>query len=517
MRPNTAARSSTWRLQAVLFCFVFSALGVVSRANPNTGDASLMCAAADSIVSRGHLDVAPVRPDVLRGREGKYYVKYPLLDVLQCLPAVALRNLARRYWPDDDGLAGFALGVPPHIVTSVLALGLFQLALELEVSIPVALGFALLVVFTTPILPAGRSLYGETAQAALLVWAMVAALRARDARARGASLSAGAIAGLAVNAKILLAILPLAILVDQLHERWDRARWRSAGVFCIGVLPGALAWLGYNYFRYENPFAQGYGAGRDTSIGFGVPLASGLYGLLFSSGKSVFLYSPLLLASLLGLPRMLRARRRDVWLLGIPTLAIVFVGAKWWCWHGDWAWGPRLVLPVVPLACVPALWVLRRRGTPRALVLALGTAGLYVQMLAVLVAPGQFFIASSAANATVIGHAKNAHALRDDLLALHFIPELNPIVGQQWLLGRYLDRRPWTKDSYYPWRSLGIEAWRPRRDPTPAALDLWISHPSPIVIGLALALSAITLALGARLLVFARRNAHMMLDAAGGA
>ncbi len=497
MTAAKAPPSSTWALQLVLFCFVFTLLGVVARANPYAGDASLMCQVADSIVDHGGIDIRP--------RGNRRYAKYPLLDVLQCVPAVALRHVVGAHWPHEPGLAGFALGVPPHAVTGLLAVGLFQLALAFEASPQIALAFALLVTFTTPILPAGRSLYSETLQALLLVWAVLATLRARDARARGAFFAAGLLAGLAINAKILLAVLPLAMLADQLHERWDRARWRSAAVFCLGALPGALAWLGYNYARYGSLLAQGYGVERDGSISFGVPLASGLYGLLFSSGKSVFLYSPLLLASLWGFPRMLRERRRELWLLGIPTLVTLLAVSKWWAWNGDWAWGPRLLLPVVPLACVPALWPLRHGGAARALVLALGVAGLYVQLLAVLIAPSQLIIASTAASSTVIGHPRDRSAVRDELLALHFIPELNPIVGQQWLLERYLHKRPWTQRSYYPWRNLGIPAWRPRHDPTPKTLDLWLSQGGPLATGLALALSALALGLGALLLVLARR------------
>jgi hypothetical protein len=70
-------------------------------------------------------------------------------------------------------------------------------------------------------------------------------------------------------------------------------------------------------------------------------------------------------------------------------------------------------------------------------------------------------------------------ALRDDLLPAHFIPELSPIVGQYWLLERYLTQPGWDRSSDYPWKSLAIEAWWPRTNPTPPRLDLWLDSRSP--------------------------------------
>ncbi|MFI5309553.1 MAG: hypothetical protein ACHQ53_19510, partial [Polyangiales bacterium] len=387
----------------------------------------------------------------------------------------------------------------------VLAIGLFDLALALDASVTTALVFALLVVFTTPIWSAGRSLYSETLQTTLVVFTVLAAIRAREVGARGAFLVVGLLAGLAINAKVLLGLLPLAVLVDQAHERWEPRRMRNLGLAGLAVLPGAIAWLAYNHARYGSVLAQGYTTGRDGAIGFDVPLLSGLYGLLLSSGKSVFLYSPLLVAAMCGVGGMWRERRRDLWLIAIPTLGTLLAVSKWWAWSGDWAWGPRLLLPVVPLACLPALRLLERRGVTRVIVLALCAAGFYVQVLAVAIAPSRFIEVTDRAASTAIGNPKHPETVRDELLALHFVPELSPIVGQHWLLMRYLRKPPWTESSDYPWKSLGIPAFRPRQDPTPKHLDLWTTNASPLVIGLASVFAALTLASGAWLVVLARK------------
>jgi hypothetical protein len=211
----------------------------------------------------------------------------------------------------------------------------------------------------------------------------------------------------------------------------------------------------------------------------------------------VFLYAPLLALSVAAWPRWWRKRRRDLLLLALPTLATLLISARWWAWHGDWAWGPRLVFPVIPLAAVPLLDRLAERTLARRLGVALLAAcGLYVQLVGMSVDQSHFLFVTQPIGERVVGK-HNPALLRDDMLAVHFIPELNPIVGQTWLVTRYLTQPGWSDDSDYPWRKLGIPAWRPRSDPTPARLNFWVDGKSSRAAWLlegALVLATLTLA-----------------------
>lgn len=61
------------------------------------------------------------------------------------------------------------------------------------------------------------------------------------------------------------------------------------------------AWLLFNAWRFGNPFDSGLL--RDPVPAVGSPVVSGLAGLLFSPSTSIFLYSPVALVGLIGLPR----------------------------------------------------------------------------------------------------------------------------------------------------------------------------------------------------------------------
>ncbi|MET0388091.1 MAG: hypothetical protein ABW321_19120 [Polyangiales bacterium] len=435
---------------------------------------------AKSLLEKGTFEVKSSRIDVRRGPDGRWYSKYPLMYVAQAVPAVFLREHVRE-WVNDVALVQWLPATVPHAITATIAVGVMQLGLAFGASMLSAVLLGLSVVFTTPLWVSGRTLYSEPLQALVFVYVILAAVRARDETRRSAFAWLGLLAGIALNTKITLGILPVAVLVDQLHERWTRRRViHLFGITLPCALIGVVAWLAYNKLRYGSVLAQGYSADRDGSIGFGVPLIAGLYGLTLSTGKSVFLYAPILLVSVTAIPRWWRARRRDLILLAIPVVTLFVLTAKWWAWAGDWGWGPRLIVPIIPLFALPALDAIERAGWPRRIFLLLAAAGLYVQVLGISVDYGHFIgIMEPIVIKTTGRDPKHpVPLLRDPLLVEHFVPELSPIVGQQWLIRRYFRNTPWRRSSSYPWKSLGIPSWRPRRDPTPRRLNYWVDTTS---------------------------------------
>lgn len=84
-------------------------------------------------------------------------------------------------------------------------------------------------------------------------------------------------------------------------------------------------------------------------------LFTGLSGLLFSPGKSVFVYCPLALLSLFCiLPFWKKFRPEAVFTLTV-TFFWFLLHAKLRSWYGAWGWGPRHFLTISPLLALPFL------------------------------------------------------------------------------------------------------------------------------------------------------------------
>jgi hypothetical protein len=153
----------------------------------------------------------------------------------------------------------------------------------------------------------------------------------------------------------------------------------AAGL-AIGLAP--LGW--YNLARFGSPLATGYalGAGED----FSGSVARGLAGLLLSPYRGVVWFVPLALAALLVAPRAWRRAPAEVG-LALGTFALTLLTyAAWWTWWGGYAWGPRFLLPGLPLLAlvVPLAWPSLGRGA-RLAVGGLGALSALAQLPGALV------------------------------------------------------------------------------------------------------------------------------------
>jgi hypothetical protein len=168
-------------------------------------------------------------------------------------------------------------------------------------------------------------------------------------------------------------------VVDSLGlRRIDARTLRNAAAFVIPNAAALAVILALNYVRYENAFSIGERTpGNQFTLGNALV---GMYGYLFSPGRSVFLYSPPALLGLFGARRFYQLHRAEALLFAAIACTYVVGYAGQDLWHGGWGWGPRYMLPVVPLLVISSAYVMEsRRGIMVAV--ALGVAGFAVQVL----------------------------------------------------------------------------------------------------------------------------------------
>jgi hypothetical protein len=146
-------------------------------------------------------------------------------------------------------------------------------------------------------------------------------------------------------------IVPLIVLFGSREELL--ARWRSWVGWLAAPIGLALAWtLYYDWLRFGNPLQVGYSGYYDTQ-GFSTPLVRGTSLLLFSPGKSFFVFSPILIAAIPGM--IFLARRRRPLAIVIATMFVLRVAfyARWWTPEGGNSWGPRFLLPLCAVLAIP--------------------------------------------------------------------------------------------------------------------------------------------------------------------
>jgi len=140
-----------------------------------------------------------------------------------------------------------------------------------------------------------------------------------------------------------------------------RTFFRSVAGFGIGIIP----LLVYNALAFANPFEQGYG-----SKPFDTPVPMGLYGLLLSPSRGLFVYAPYLVFAVAALVLAWRrrgevaARLRGFGLAALGTLVLYATYTEWW---GGRVFGPRFLDDLAPVLFGALAWGIGRGLLDRAL------------------------------------------------------------------------------------------------------------------------------------------------------
>lgn len=331
----------------------------------------------------------------LRGPDGRFYSKNTAGQAVLALPLVAAgEGLAGAAGFRDEKAMLAARLVASFfnaIVTAALLAALYAALRGFRVRPGPALAAALLLGFTTPAWVYAKSFMAEPLEALGLLLALVGAARAgaeeSPAAARRASWTAAAGAFVAISAK--LTMLPMAIVC------LTAAGFRRPRAWLLPAAGVALALAGhaaYNVARFGTPLETGYGAQASASA-FTTPLLVGLYGLLVSSGKGALWFAPAVALAPWGIATMVRSRqhsdaarrgdaaRRAAWAACATWAVALLQYGRFQHWAGDGSWGPRYLVPLLPLAFVAVGFALDGASRARRRVAwALGAIGLVVTL-----------------------------------------------------------------------------------------------------------------------------------------
>ncbi len=272
-----------------------------------------------------------------------------------------------------------APGAAPDLLLALLSLSVTGLALVaayrtlggISGARPgTALATVLLIYFSTPLWFYSRTFFTEPFLGSMAVLAGCALVTGRW---RTASFLLGALFLLKETAVLL--ILPL--LAFTLH----RFGFRRAACLSIGPVVAFALFCAKNAYVYGTPLTtfQPFRSGS---------LLDGLVGLAIDPSNGVLFFAPTLLVASLG---WIRGAPRDAGLtlaLRYALLAVVAwvtMTALWVDWTGGSSYGPRLLVPIMPLFGLP-LFSLLQSATPgmRRLVFGAGVAGFLVSFCAAI-------------------------------------------------------------------------------------------------------------------------------------
>jgi hypothetical protein len=152
---------------------------------------------------------------------------------------------------------------------------------------------------------------------------------------------------------ILAIIATFIYLVSLYRSSLARRLWElSLAIFTL--IPFFIWQSWYNYLRtgifYKSPVQTAVYAENNALDG---NILLGLAGLLISPGKSLFIYAPLLILSVILFKKFYQEHKKEAIYVLTLTLLWFLLHAKLRSWYGAWGWGPRHFTSILPFMFLP--------------------------------------------------------------------------------------------------------------------------------------------------------------------
>jgi hypothetical protein len=366
---------------AVLLCFFFFLVvyGLTARAELQVSDEVAVFTTGVSLATQGDLAIDELQwlQDAVnigqKGRNGQLYAKYFPGNVL--CTAVIYRLAAKQndspyiwnYKALAPSVSSARLVMTLNAVFGAFAMTVLLLLLSRHFDWRTAVTTTALIGLGSDWWYQSRGFLSEVGAGAFLIASLYFADRNKPY-----------LSGLALALSLLFRPTNLAGLPIWGYGVWrngPKAIWSG-----LSILASLAILAGYNWVRFESAFTFGY-----AQEGFNGSLFQGLYGLTLSPGRSLFVYSPILILAAPG-GWLMYKKERDLALVCLSAvLGYVIAIALWHSWDGGWSWGSRLLTPILPISglflapVVEISWKNLWRGLP---IVILALTGFGIQILA---------------------------------------------------------------------------------------------------------------------------------------
>jgi hypothetical protein len=459
------------QVAVVVTFFGFYSL-LASRERPWV-DARIMYEVAERIVTDHRIDIGTEWPPMShRGRGGRVYSIYGLFPSLISVPGVMIKRAVEKRHPEAAGLALLITCHLAHSLIGALTCLLFFRAARRLGGSPGAASVATVVLgAATMVMVYARVPFSEALQALCFTGLVAQLVFVIDRPSRRDALALGAWAGALLNTKLIFVLALAAAGVFLVVALWrDRAGLiRVLGYAALAFAPLLVVAGAYNAARWGSPLVTGYEAIQSSAT---ENVLVGLFGLVFSLGKSVFIFSPPLVLAIFAAAEFSRRRPRAALGAGLICAVMVLAYTRFTFWGGDWSWGPRylnFLVPAVLLPLAPALdrwWAGPRRYRATAAVALLGTVGLAVQLLGSAFYWDHFIRLTGAVKAAWLGSPNRTGAALlnlggagacaacfEEMYGYDWLPPFQPVAGHLWLLRHVAAKHDWQQAAAdAPWR-----------------------------------------------------------------
>lgn len=380
-------------------------------------DEEIMYRTTESIAQMRGFVIDPIQSGGDRftdaGKEGKFFGHYGLGQPLMAVPfyyvgsfisslnikafQLGLRNNTIAYYDRslENDFHRFAISRFHQVLTPLVCILLFQFGLMLGYSRKTSFLVSLIYGTATIAFPFAKTFYSEPATTLMILGSFMSLYKFKQTHQYNYLASSGALLGYAILTRLdSIILVPLFLIylgMNMKAQGLTPSQWKKIlqQLLYWGIPLAIFVFMAglYNYVRFGSFTHTGY---ESEGLTFSYPFLDGLYGLLMSSGKSIFIFSPPILLFFPAIKRFWKEHQEEAVFCAGLALSYILFYSKWESWAGGWTWGPRHVFQIHLFLLIPvmALFEKHLRTKNKAFWLAIGAlfaTGVFVQIPGILV------------------------------------------------------------------------------------------------------------------------------------
>lgn len=351
------------KLYLSIFIF-FWAIFALSNSGVDSSEGLFHYEVAVQIIKNGQLGFITQPEGVFQiAPNGRFYAGHEIGNTLFMLPTafinVMLENLAARFVSLEtiEKAQQFILSFQAGIYSSLTATIFFAL-LRVGFHQTVISSFlsTICLVFTTFFWTYSRNLFDGVLCTTLLTASFLCLIRYRQTKQSGFIISCFLALGFALITRVSMILGIFAAFIYLLIYSYSSItqKLRELILAATTLIPFILWQCWYNWLRtgifYKSPVQTSVYAGNNSLDG---NIFVGLSGLLFSPGKSIFLYAPLLIISIFLFRRFCRQYTKEGIYIATLTIIWLLLHSRLRSWYGAAGWGPRHLITILPIVFLP--------------------------------------------------------------------------------------------------------------------------------------------------------------------